>query len=26
MQLKNILIGVTSLELLFPEHFFNYFE
>jgi len=26
MQSKIILIGVTSSELLFPEHFCNYFE
>jgi len=26
MQLEIILIGVASSELLFPEHFCNYFE
>jgi len=26
MQSKILLIGVTSSELLFPEHFCNYFE
>jgi len=26
MQSKIVLIGVTSSELLFPEHFCNYFE
>jgi len=26
MQSKIRLIGVTSSELLFPEHFWNYFE
>jgi len=26
MQSKIILIGITSSELLFPEHFYNYFD